>query len=314
MRTTSSGTSAAIASQRPSTDMRCSFIPRSCKPVQCKDRHVGPRRAIESDAPPHPLHARGDRRFVRAGDDETAAMHVEMQRDCVRRGACPPSNSAGTPASRYRREHSGCSRTPSATWPATRSIASPTAAMVDGHHRQAGRLGGKIRCHQRQLVVGAVEIEFPAGLPAPPHRPQRSHVVAQPWGGRCPGDAEAALVVALHLAAQPQHATSVGVGVQVPGLLRQYGRAARKRHRNGRRQFHPLRRQRRRRRAARTSRAPVPPSSRASKPAASAACAAGPASRQSFCGSNVKTRMVSRAPGGVRRTPGGPGPRRSRRR
>src|SRR6185503_621774 len=46
--------------------------------VQSEDRHVGPRRAVEADAPPHRLHGRGDRRLIWTRGDKPAAMDVEI--------------------------------------------------------------------------------------------------------------------------------------------------------------------------------------------------------------------------------------------
>ncbi len=43
----------------------------------------------------------------------------------------------------------------------------------DRDHRQAGGFGGEVRGHQRQLVVRAVEVQPPAGFPGLPHRAQR---------------------------------------------------------------------------------------------------------------------------------------------
>ena len=101
------------------------------QPVQCQDRQIGPGGAIETDPPPGFVHFGGDRLFIRAGADKTAAMNVEIARERPPR-RMPSSICGMQTCSRYAREHSGCSRTPSATWPATRSIASPTAAMVTG--------------------------------------------------------------------------------------------------------------------------------------------------------------------------------------
>ena len=106
--------------------------PEILQSVQRQDRQVGPRRAIEPDAPPCALHARCNGRLVGAGNDEAAAMHVEMRATATGAAHAFQQVAAGILLPDSAREHSGCSRTPSATWPATRSIASPTAAMVTG--------------------------------------------------------------------------------------------------------------------------------------------------------------------------------------
>ena len=46
--------------------------------MHCKDRPVGPGRAIEGDPETRRFHRLADRGFVGAGADETAAMDVEV--------------------------------------------------------------------------------------------------------------------------------------------------------------------------------------------------------------------------------------------
>ena len=154
MRTTSSGTSAAISSQRPSHRHAVQLQRELLQPVQRQDRQVGAGGAVEADAPrAPPASPRGHRRLIRRRWRRTR-RHARRNARASRPPRRMPSAICGRhTCSRYRREHSGCSRTPSPTWPATRSIASPTAAMVTGDHRQPGRLGREIRRHQRQCVV-----------------------------------------------------------------------------------------------------------------------------------------------------------------
>jgi len=114
----------------------------------------------------------------------------------------------------------------------------------DRHRRQPGRLRREIRGHQAEPVVVAAVVQLFTGCPAMPDRPQRADVIAQPGRRRAPGNPEAALVVALDLAAEAQHESAVGVGLQVPGLARHHRRAAREGDGNRRRQLDPLGRER----------------------------------------------------------------------
>src|SRR3954471_1582492 len=75
-----------------------------------------------------------------------------------------------------------------------------------------------------------MEVEFLSRLPTTPDRTQRPNVVPQAWRGRGPGDAEATLVVALHLAAKSQHEATARVGLQVPCLRCQHCWTARECH------------------------------------------------------------------------------------
>ena len=115
----------------------------------------------------------------------------------------------------------------------------------DRHHRQAGRLGREIRGHQCELIVLALVIELPAGLPAMPDGAQGLDVIAQPRRRRAPRYSEPALVVAFDLAAQPEDEAPVRIRLEIPSLARHDGRAARERHGDRRRQLDPFGRQRR---------------------------------------------------------------------
>ena len=95
-----------------------------------------------------------------------------------------------------------CGRMPSATSPATRAIASPTTARNDFRPRIVDRTRIEVRRHQRVLVRLAEKLRLRAVLPAVPHRLHHLDVFLHPRRRRAPRAAEAALVVALHLAAE----------------------------------------------------------------------------------------------------------------
>ena len=157
-----------------------------------------------------------------------------------------------TTSSRYFRVAKPCSRTLSATPRGGLQHQRPDRGHRHRDHRQPLRPGRKLRRHQREIVVLALEVEFCSGLPAAPDRTQRPHILAQPRRRRDPGHAEPPLVVRLHLAAQTQHEAPVGMPRQIPGVVGNDHRAARKRDRDRGRQVPRARSPARRMPAART--------------------------------------------------------------
>ena len=115
----------------------------------------------------------------------------------------------------------------------------------DRDARQAGRARREVGRHQVELVGVALERERNLFLPCPPDRMQGADIVAHARHRRRPRDAEAALVVRLHLRPDAEHETSVGRLVQVPGIVRRDRRRARKRDGDGRSELDAVRRERR---------------------------------------------------------------------
>lgn len=120
----------------------------------------------------------------------------------------------------------------------------PHRRQRDRHHRQSQLPRREFRRHQREVVVFATKIEFLAGFPAAEDRPQRLHVFAHARGRRHPGHGKPPLVMRLHLAAEPQNEASPGMSLQIPRVIGNDHRTARKCDRHRGRQLHALRRQR----------------------------------------------------------------------
>ena len=151
-----------------------------------------------------------------------------------------PVATAGTStSSRYRRVQIGCGRRPSATRPATRAIPGFTAARWTGMPGCSMGPGVEQRVHQRELIVGAVEVEVGPVLPAVPHGSHRSDVLLYPGGGRRPFHFLPALDVALHLRSQPEDEPTLGGSVQRPRGHGRDGGTVGKGHRHRRGQFDP---------------------------------------------------------------------------
>ena len=202
----------------------------------------------------------------------------KCSRDCGRRGACPPSVAAGTPA-----PDSAASTADAAA--RRRHLAGDAQHRLadrgdgDRHHRQAGRLRREIRRHQRKFVVAGCRNSASRASPSsatPPATPAHSRASAAPAGSRrcrsgarcgpspgCPGPARS---VRRSWRAGPRPAAPIrsGCAERPPPRTASVPPAASPARAEGKRGV--------------PSRARVPPSSRASKPAASAARAAGPAS------------------------------------
>ena len=86
------------------------------------------------------------------------------------------------------------------------------------------------RHHQVECVVLALELEWPAILPAPPDRPHRTDVVTHPRRRSVPIQAETTLDVGAYLRAVPQHEPTLTELRQRPRRHRNSSRASGKRH------------------------------------------------------------------------------------
>ena len=115
----------------------------------------------------------------------------------------------------------------------------------DRDARQSGRARREVRRHQIELVGLALILERNLFLPCPPDRMQCADIVAHARHRRRPGDAEAALVVRLHLRPDAEHEASVRRLLQVPGIVRRDRWRARKRHGDGRTELDAVSRERR---------------------------------------------------------------------
>ena len=88
--------------------------------------------------------------------------------------------------------------------------------------------------HEREPIVLALEARARVVLPAIPDRADGDDHLPQPRPGRVPRDAEAALVVSLHLRAEAENEASLRLRLQIPRDLRMHERAARERDRDRR--------------------------------------------------------------------------------
>ena len=99
----------------------------------------------------------------------------------------------------------------------------------------------KVRCHQCVPVVLAQEICRFAVLPRIPDGMHHHDVFPHPRRRGRPWDAESTLIVPFHLTAKAQGEAPLGVGLQIPGFLRQNEWATGKCNGHRRLQLHGIR-------------------------------------------------------------------------
>ena len=128
----------------------------------------------------------------------------------------------------------------------------PQHGRPDGGHGnwnpgQAERSGREIRRGQGERVMLAMIVQRFLGLPGAPDRANRADIVAHARRRRAPGNAVAALVMSLHLRAEPEIEPPPRQFVQIPGRVRRDRGAAGKGDHHGGAELNPFRRHGRRR-------------------------------------------------------------------
>ena len=212
--------------------------------MQVEHRPIGGGGAVEGHAVAHFFSRLAYRGFVGAGGDEAAAGDFEIFPRLALRGQF---------LGQQRAHHvfqvlaGGKTVQPHAVGYAGGGFQHqrPYRGHRDGRQRQPLRGRGKLRGHQREIIIFALVGQLLTVLPATENGAQGINVFAKPSGGGDPGHAEAALVVGFYLAAQPHNEPPLGVFVQIPRLVRHDHRAAGKCDRDRGHQLHPLGRQRR---------------------------------------------------------------------
>ncbi len=171
------------------------------EPVRLEHRPVGGRGPVETHARPNPLEHLGNRCIVATRGNETAAGDLEVL------ARAPGGGQAFLEARHHRLLHVAASAEPVQHDPVALlggdfDGGGPDAGQLHPGRRRGQWRWGEVRRHQVELVVLACEVEGRPVLPAVPDRPKRADVLAQPWRGRAPRNAEPANVVAFHLAAE----------------------------------------------------------------------------------------------------------------
>ena len=107
---------------------------------------------------------------------------------------------------------------------------------VDGDVGVLDRTGIEQRHHQAEVVALALEPQRFAGLPGPPHRPDRADRVAHPRRRRVPLHPEPSPDMPSDLSAETEREPAAREVLQRPRRHRGDGRASRERHRHRRRE------------------------------------------------------------------------------